>query len=44
MYKGPLVAKGYSQVHGLEYNETLYPIARIDSMRIVVVIAASKKW
>ena len=36
--------KGYSQVQGLEYNETFAPIARMDSIRLVLAIAASKRW
>ena len=42
-YKAQLVAKGYSQVHGLDYNETFSHVARIDSIRLVLAIAASKK-
>ena len=30
-YKAILVAKGYSQVHGIEYNETFAPVAKIMS-------------
>ena len=36
--------KGYSQVQGLEYNETFSPVARMDSIRLVLVVAASKRW
>ena len=43
-YKAQLVAKGYSQVHGLDYNETFAPVARMDSIRLVLAIVASKKW
>ena len=43
-YKARLVAKGYSQVHGLDYNETFTPIAGMDSIMLVLVIAASKRW
>ena len=43
-YKGRLVAKGYSQVHGLDYNETFTPVARMESIRPVLEVAASKRW
>ena len=43
-YKARLVEKGYSQVQGLDCNETLAPVARMDSIRMVLAIVASKKW
>ena len=43
-YKARLVEKGYSQVQGLDYNETFAPLARMDSIRLVLAIVASKRW
>ena len=43
-YKAILVAKGYSQVHGIDYNETFAPVAKMDSIRLALAIVASKKW
>ena len=43
-YKARLVAKGFSQVQGLDYNETFSPIARMDSIKLVLAVAASKRW
>ena len=43
-YKARLVAKGFSQVHGLYYNERFTLVARMDSIRLVLVIASLKKW
>ena len=43
-YKAQLVTKGYSQVHGLDYNETSTHVARMDSIRLVLAIVALKKW
>ena len=39
-----LVAKGYTQVHGIDYNETFAPVANMDSIRLALSIAASKQW
>ena len=36
--------KGYSQVQGLDYNETFAPVDRMDSFRMVLAIVASKRW
>ena len=43
-YMERLVAKGYSQVHGIDYNDTFAPVAKMDSIRLAVDIAASKQW
>ena len=43
-YKARLVSKGYSQVHGIDYNETFAPVAKMDSIRLALAIAASKQW
>ena len=44
MYKARLVAKGCSQVQGLDYNETFTLVARMDSIKMVLAIIASKIW
>ena len=43
-YNAWLVAKIYSQVQGLDYNETFTLVARMDSIRLVLAIAASRRW
>ena len=42
--KAILVTKGYSQVHGIDYNETFAPVEKMDSIRLALAIAASKQW
>jgi hypothetical protein len=37
--KGRLVAKGYSQVEGLDFDETYAPIARLESIQILLAYA-----
>ncbi|GKC50838.1 retrotransposon protein, putative, ty1-copia subclass [Tanacetum coccineum] len=39
-YKARLVVKGYTQTHGINYEETFSPVAKIMSIRIMLTIAA----
>ena len=41
-YNTRLVSKGFSQVQGVEYTETFASVAKMDSIRLVLAIAASK--
>ncbi len=43
-HKARLTAKGYSQVQGVDYEETFAPVASQNSLRIVLSIAASNDW
>ena len=39
-----MVEKCFSQVQGVDYHETFAPVAKMDSIRLVLAISASKHW
>ncbi|KAM1889490.1 hypothetical protein ACFX13_047468 [Malus domestica] len=42
--KARLVAKGYSQKLGVNFNETFALVARLDTIRTWIALAAKKRW
>ena len=43
-YKARLVARSFSQQHGLDYEETFSLVAKITTVRVLLVLAACKSW
>ena len=43
-YKARLVARGFSQKKGIDYEETFSLVARCISIRTVLALAAVMKW
>jgi histone deacetylase 1/2 len=43
-YKGRLVAKGYKQRYGIDYEDTFSPVVKIATVRAVLSIAISRGW
>ena len=43
-FKARFVARGFSQVEGVDYEETFAPMARYTSIRSIISIAAKMGW
>jgi hypothetical protein len=41
-HKSRLCAKGYTQIHGVDFEETFAPVVKFPSMRVLLSIAASR--
>ena len=43
-YKARLVARGFTQEYGIDYEETFAHVARLSSVRTLIVVSMARKW
>jgi len=43
-HKARLISRGFMQKYGIDNNEVFAPVARIETVRLVVAIACKNEW
>ena len=43
-HKARLVVKGYAQIFGVDFSDTFAPVARLDTIRLLIAIVAHRGW
>ena len=43
-YKSRLFAKGYAQTYEIDYQETFAPVAKMNTIRVILSLAINLDW
>ena len=43
-YKARFVAKGFTQTYGIDYLETFSPVAKLNTIRVLISLATNMDW
>lgn len=43
-YKARLVSRGFVQKQGIDFEEVFAPVARLDTIRLIIAVAAQRNW